>query len=70
MCPKSDKMSHQETSPTRQNHSVLSAITGSFLEAAFAGIKPPIKVSIMLNATNIAAFVKYKVTFKGMFPVK
>ena len=51
-------------------HSVLSAITGSFFDAAFAGIKPPISVSIILKITSIIAFFVYNVTFNGMFPVK
>ena len=40
-------------------YSVLNAITGSFLDAALAGIIPPINVSIILNIINITAFVAF-----------
>ena len=36
-----------------KNYSLLSAITGSFFAAAFAGIRPAINVSNMLIATKI-----------------
>ena len=36
-------------------YSLLNANTGSFLAACFDGIKPPIKVNITLNITNIVA---------------
>lgn len=39
-------------------YSVLKAITGSFLDAAFAGINPPINVSITLNITSAIALLK------------
>ena len=38
-------------------YSVLNAITGSFLDAALAGIKPPIKVSTTLNITSAIALL-------------
>ena len=44
--------------PSHLNYSVLNAITGSFLEAALAGISPPINVSIILSTTSIAALLK------------
>ena len=49
-------------------YSVLSAITGSFLDAALAGIIPPINVSITLNTINVAAFANVSVALSGIFP--
>ena len=43
--------------PNYKIYSVLNAITGSFFDAAFAGIDPPISVSIMLSTTSIIAFL-------------
>ena len=51
-------------------YSVLSAITGSFFDADFAGIKPPINVNIMLNITNATVFDIFSTAFNGIFPVK
>ena len=39
-------------------YSVLRAVTGSFLAAFLAGIKPPIKVSITLRMTRARAFTR------------
>lgn len=39
-------------------YSVLNAITGSFLDAALAGISPPINVRTTLKITSIIALLK------------
>ena len=43
-----------------QNYSVLSAITGSFLEAILAGINPPIKVKVILIIISIIACIGFR----------
>ena len=56
-------------------YSVLNALTGSFFAAIFAGIHPPIKVSITLINTNktacigfkLATFSKSVIFFKTLF---
>ena len=50
-------------------YSVLSATTGSFFAAAFAGIKPLIKVNAMLITTMVTAEAAGNVAKDGM-PVK
>ena len=42
-------------------YSVLNALTGSFLEANLAGIKPEINVKIVLIEINVIAFCKVNI---------
>ena len=49
-------------------YSLLSAETGSFLAAFFAGIKPPINVRITLNAIRITALIAGNVAFTSAEP--
>ena len=51
------------------NYSVLSATTGSFLDADLAGINPPIIVSTTLNITNKIPDVKGNTAFISKLPV-
>ena len=51
-------------------YSLLSASTGSFLAAARAGIRPPIRVRIILKMIKIKALKGANVAFSGISPVK
>ena len=50
-------------------YSLLNASTGSFLDAALAGIKPPIKVKIIAKPTNTRAWVISSDAESGMLPM-
>ena len=50
-------------------YSVLNASTGSFLDAALAGIKPPIRVKAIVSILSLTALDILSEALSGMLPV-